>query len=86
MDSSYQPITPETESLLLQHNGPVAISGQRGDYVLMRSDVYLAMLGLGDNDEAETLASVQRGLADVDAGRTQDLDKAFSELDARDQS
>jgi predicted transcriptional regulator len=33
--------------------------------------------------EAETLASVLRGLADLEAGRVQDLDEAFNELDAR---
>jgi len=86
MDTTPQPIAPETEALLQQHGGPLAVFGQQGEYVMMRSDVYVAMLGLGENDEAETLASVQRGLADLDAGRIQDLDEAFNELDARDQS
>jgi predicted transcriptional regulator len=53
---------------------------------MMRPDVYAAMLGMGDDAETETLASVRRGLADVEAGRTQDLDEAFDELDARDGS
>jgi len=48
--------------------------------------VYQAMLGLGEEDAAETLASVRRGLADMEAGRTQDLDEAFNELDARHES
>ena len=70
----------------MQHyGGPLAICGQQGEYVLMRSDVYVAMLGLSDADEAETLASVRRGLADLEAGRTQDLDDVFDELDARDE-
>jgi predicted transcriptional regulator len=30
--------------------------------------------------------SVRRGLADMEAGRTQDLDEVFDELDARDES
>jgi len=51
------------------------------EFVLMRSAIYVAMLGLSDSDEAETLASVPRGLADMEAGRTQDLDEAFNELD-----
>ena len=83
MEMSQQPIAPETEALLQQHGGPLAVCGQQGEYVMMRSDVYLAMLGLGEEDEAETLASVRRGLADMDAGRTQDLDEAFNELDSR---
>lgn len=72
--------------LLLHHDGPLAICGQSGEYVLMRSDVYVAMLGLTADDEAETLASVRRGLADMEAGRTQDLDEAFDQLDGRDES
>jgi predicted transcriptional regulator len=43
------------------------------------------MLGLSDNDEAESLASVRHGLADLDAGREQDLDEAVDELDSRDE-
>ena len=86
METSRQPITPETEALVQQHGGPLTVAGQQGDIVMMRSDVYIAMLGLGDNDEAETLASVRRGLADVDAGRPQDLDEAFDELAARHES
>lgn len=81
---SQQPLPSEIEDLLGLHGGPVVVPGQRGQYVVMWPDVYAAMLGLGDNAEAETLASVRRGLADVEAGRTQDLDEAFDELDARD--
>ncbi len=83
MELPLQPIAPETEALLQHHGGPLAVGGQQGEYVLMRSDIYVAMLGLSDSDEAETLASVRRGLADLDAGRTQDLDEAFDELNAR---
>jgi predicted transcriptional regulator len=49
----------------------------------MRSDVYIAMLGFGADEEAEALASLKRGLADLEAGRTHDLDEAFRDLDAR---
>lgn len=83
MQLPLQPIAPETEALLQDHGGPLAISGQRGEYVLMRSDIYDAMLGLSDSEEAETLASISRGLADMEAGRTQDLDEVFDELDNR---
>jgi hypothetical protein len=83
MDTSLPPITPATEALLQQFGGPLAVVGEQGEYVLMRSDVYVAMIGLGENDEAETLASLKRGLADMDAGRTHDLDEAFDALDRR---
>jgi predicted transcriptional regulator len=43
------------------------------------------MLGISSNEEAETLASIRRGLADIEAGRTRDLDEAFDELDTRDE-
>jgi hypothetical protein len=86
MESQLQPISPDTEAALQQHGGPLAVCGQQGDYVVMRSDVYAAMLGLNDSDEAETLASIRRGLADLEAGRTQDLEAAFDDLEAHDES
>lgn len=79
-----QPITPETEALVQQHGGPLAICGQQGQYILMRSDVYVAMLGMDVDEESATLSSIRRGLADVESGRTQDLDDAFDDLDTRD--
>jgi hypothetical protein len=85
MEAPIQPLAPETESLLQHHGGPLAVSGTQGDYVLMRSDIYVAMLGMSDGDEAETLASVRRGVADLEAGRVQDLDEVFDELDAKDE-
>jgi hypothetical protein len=45
-------------------------------------DVYDAMLGLGVGDEGETIASIRRGLADLEADRTRDLDEVFADLDA----
>jgi hypothetical protein len=84
MQTPFQPLSPETEILVQNHGGPLAIAGEHGEYVLMRSDVNVAMLGISDNENAETLASVRRGLADLDAGRVQDLGEAFDELDAHD--
>lgn len=34
-----------------------------------------------ENEELETLESVLRGLADLDAGQTEDLDEAFHDHD-----
>jgi PHD/YefM family antitoxin component YafN of YafNO toxin-antitoxin module len=83
MEDSHQSLAAEIEDLLRQHGGPMVVPGQRGDYVLMTPDVYAAMLGMSEDEEAETLASVRRGLADLEAGRVQDLDDAFNDLDAR---
>ena len=82
MDIPSSPIAPETESLLQQHGGPLTLAGQYGDYVVMRSDVYDAMLGIVADEEGETLASVRRGLADMSAGRTRDLEDVFADLDS----
>jgi hypothetical protein len=49
----------------------------------MRCDVYAAMLGIGEGDEAETMASLRRGLVDLEAGRTFDLDEAMNDLESR---
>lgn len=81
MSTSNNALAPETEALLIQHGGPLAVPGERGEYVVMRADVYQAMLGVSDDDEAETLAAVRRGIADLRAGRTFGLDEVFDELD-----
>jgi hypothetical protein len=83
MENFSPAIMPETEALLQRSGGPLEIAGQQGKYVVMRVDVYDAMLGLSDDEEAETLAAVRRGLADVDSGRTHDLNEAFDRLDSR---
>jgi hypothetical protein len=83
MENLHHAITPETEQVLQQSGGPLQIAGQQGNYVVMRLDVYDAMLGISDDEDAETLASVRRGLADVDAGRTHDANEAFDRLESR---
>ena len=76
-------INPEAEQTLAAIGGPLAIDGLHGRYVVMRADVYEAMLGISDSEEAETLASVRRGLADVDAGRTYQVSEALAALRSR---
>lgn len=83
MQSFHPAITPETEHFLQGSGGPLEITGQHGKYVVMRLDVYDAMLGIGDDDEAETLAAVREGIADVDAGRVHDPKDVIAELKAR---
>ena len=83
MDATHQPLTPEATSLLASHGGPLVLPGAHGDIVVMRSDVYAAMLGISDDDVAETLTSLRRGIADMESGRIQDLDEAMDELDRR---
>jgi hypothetical protein len=83
MDSTPQTLTAEAANLLATHGGPLILPAQFGDIVIMRPDVYAAMLGLTDDDEAETLASVRRGISDMESGKVQDVDEALDELDRR---
>ena len=74
-------LTPEHEAAVAAgQGGPVYFDGSSGKYVVMRTDVYDAMLGLGDDSLEATLAAVRQGIADVDAGRTQDAEEFFDEL------
>ncbi len=74
-------LTPEHEATIAAgQGGPVSFDGSQGKYVVMRTEVYDAMLGLGDDTAAATLAAVREGIADVDAGRTQDAEEFFDEL------
>jgi hypothetical protein len=74
-------LSPEHEATIAAgQGGPVYFDGSHGTYVVMRSDVYDAMLGLGDESLAEKLAAVKRGIADVEAGLTQEVDEYFDEL------
>ena len=74
-------LTPEHEATIAAgQGGPVYFDGSQGKYVVMRTDVYDAMLGVGDETLAATLIAVQKGIADVEAGRTQEADEFFDEL------
>ena len=77
-------LTPEHEATIVAgQGGPVYFDGSQGKYVVMRTEVYDAMLGLGDDSLEATLAAVRQGLADVDAGRAQDAEVFFAELARR---
>jgi hypothetical protein len=80
-------LTPEHEAIIAAgQGGPVHFDGTHGKYVVMRSNVYDAMLGIGEDALAATLAAVQAGIADVEAGRTQDVDEFFDELERKHES
>ena len=74
-------LTPEHEAAIAAGQGkPVYFDGTNGKYVVMRTDVYDSMLGLGDDTTEAILAAVRLGIADVEAGRTQDSEEFFDEL------
>lgn len=74
-------LSPEHEAFVAAgQGGPVYFDGSGGKYVVMRTDIFDAMLGVGDESLAATLAAVREGLADVEAGRTQDANEFFDKL------
>lgn len=83
MNMPEKPLAPETEAALLVNGGPLKVDGQRGEYVVMTLHVYDAMLGISPDEEAETLASVRRGVTDAAAGRVRDASAVFDELEKR---
>jgi hypothetical protein len=83
MSESESPLAPETEDAVQTNGGPLKVDGQRGEYVVMTMRVFDAMLGIGEDEEAETIASVRRGIADVAAGRSQEIGEAFDQLEVR---
>ena len=76
-------MAPQTEDAVQSNGGSLEVDGQQGKYVVMTMHVYDAMLGISDNEEAETLASVRRGIVDVAAGRAQEASAAFNKLEGR---
>jgi len=78
-------LNAETEAAIeAQHGGPLSVSGQRSDYVVMRMDVYRDIMGVGSDEEfAASVAAVREGLADVRAGRTRVAREFLEELGDR---
>ncbi len=69
-----------------QPNLPLEIVDEQSQvsYVVMRTQVYREMMGVGtDAEYAASLAAVREGLDDVDAGRTVPVDDFFRELDRK---
>ncbi|MCA9027028.1 MAG: hypothetical protein KDA86_17605 [Planctomycetaceae bacterium] len=71
-------LTPELQTALDEGNGFV----QGSSFVLMTVEAYREMMGVGSEEEMRaSVEAVHRGLADVEAGRTHDMDDVFRELD-----
>ena len=64
----------------------VALDQRRGfvfgpSYVLMTTDLYREMMGVGTDEELRaSLQAIERGLADVEAGRTRPYQDVIAEL------
>ena len=71
-------LTTEQQQALKQSHGFV----QGASYVLMTVDLYREMMGVGSEDEMQkSVAAIEEGLQDVEAGRTRSMDAVFQELD-----
>ena len=71
-------LTTEQQQALQQNDGFVRGSS----YILMTVDMYREMMGVGSDDEIQkSLAAIEEGLQDVEAGRTHSTDAVFQELD-----
>lgn len=71
-------LTPELENALSQAGG--FVHGQ--SFVLMSIDTYRDMMGVGtDQEMRSSLDAIHRGLDDIEAGLTHDMEDVFRELD-----
>lgn len=60
---------------------PVEVPGEMRNYVVMSRDVFCKAFGVPDGDE--TRAAIDRGLADVRAGRVRPLEDVLRDLQRR---
>jgi hypothetical protein len=81
-------MTPELsrdiEQAVEQHHGCLQVKGKKSAYIVMSIETFRETMGVGTDEELEaSLAAVQEGLADVEAGRTRPFDVFFQDFDAR---
>lgn len=82
MDATRPMLPTEIESqVVMHHGGPVAVSGQQGDHVVMSINVFREMMGVGSDEEfAQSVSALQVSLAQAAAGQTMSLDEAVCRL------
>ena len=77
-------LTDEQRQAVDSHHGFVELEAGGTSYVLMSSDVFRQLMGVGSEAEYQaSLAAVEEGLADVEAGRTRPMNEFFQEFDRR---
>lgn len=70
-------------AVVANDGGPVAVSGQQGRYIVMNADVYGGVLDATPAELADSIAAIQRSLAQAAAGQSRDVDEALDEISAR---
>ena len=76
-------LSDDIERAIQQHHGCLQIKGKKSAYIVMSMDVFRDTMGVG-TDEAlqDSLAAIEQGLTDVEAGHTRPVDAFFQEFDA----
>jgi PHD/YefM family antitoxin component YafN of YafNO toxin-antitoxin module len=73
-------LTEEQQRVLQEADG----YAEGPSYVVMSKETYRRMMGIETEKELrESLAAIERGLADIDAGRVRPLDEFLTEFKAR---
>jgi hypothetical protein len=82
METLNTSLPPDIQSAVIsQHGGPVAVSGQQGDHVVMTMAVFRDMMGVGSDDEfAKSVESLRISLAQAAVGQTLSLEEAAAKL------
>ncbi len=77
-------LTPELQQTVEAQNGCATVDADGQSYVVMRSELYRELLGIGTEADYEaSLQAVREGWDDVQAGRTISLDSFFQEFDRK---
>ena len=77
-------INEEVDKALHEHHGFVEAEGTDGKVIVMSMQVYRELMGVGSDEElAASLKAIAEGMADVEAGRTVQMEKVFRELDKK---
>lgn len=77
-------LTPELQQTVEAQHGCATVDADGQSYVVMRSELYRELLGIGSEADYEaSLQAVREGWEDVQSGRTVSLDSFFQEFDRK---
>lgn len=74
-------LSDELRQVVADNHGFAQVDGADGPYVVMSLPVFREILGVSAEEELhDTLAAIDRGLADADAGRLRPFREVLAEL------
>lgn len=82
MEASVPYLPPEIEAVVVaQHGGPISVSGQQGEHVVMSMATFRNLIGVGSEEEfSRSVADLQISIAQAEAGETMSLDEVRQKL------